>query len=195
MAERDEQGRADASETTRAANAAMAADLDFANTRDFEDAARGLIAPLPEGGKARGVDGGLVWDLSRFDFLHEHEDAPATVNPSLWRQMRLVVQGGLYEVVPGIYQVRTLDLSNITFAEGPDGIVAFDPLISAETARAALDLYYEHRPRKPIVAVVYSHSHVDHFGGVRGIVDEADVKAGKVKVYAPEGFLERARSA
>jgi alkyl sulfatase BDS1-like metallo-beta-lactamase superfamily hydrolase len=192
MSARDEHGRAEASAATRAANAAMAAGLDWDDTRDFEDAARGLIAPLPHGGQARDADGNLVWDLSRFDFLHGHGHAPDTVNPSLWRQMRLTVQGGLYEVVPGLYQVRTLDLSNITFAEGPDGIVAFDPLISAETARAALDLFYEHRPRKPVVAVVYSHSHVDHFGGVRGIVDEADVAAGKVKIWAPEGFLEAA---
>ncbi|HEY1853657.1 MAG TPA: alkyl sulfatase dimerization domain-containing protein [Solirubrobacterales bacterium] len=106
--------------------------------------------------------------------------------------MRLTIQGGLYEVVPGLYQVRTLDLSNITFVEGPDGIIAFDPLISAETAAAALALYYEYRPRKPIVAVVYSHSHLDHFGGVRGIVDQGDVDAGKVRIYAPEGFLEAA---
>lgn len=194
MGERDDKGRAGASEATRAANQALSDGLAWEDTRDFDDAARGLIAPLPEGGKVRGADGGLVWDLSRFEFLHSHGDeAPDTVNPSLWRQMRLTVQGGLYEVVPdGIYQVRTLDLSNITFVEGPDGIVAFDPLISAETARAALDLYYAHRPRKPLVAVVYSHSHVDHFGGIRGIVDEADVKAGKVKIYAPEGFLEAA---
>jgi alkyl sulfatase BDS1-like metallo-beta-lactamase superfamily hydrolase len=102
--------------------------------------------------------------------------------------MQLVVQGGLYEVVPGIYQVRTLDLSNITFVEGDEGIIAFDPLISTETAAAALDLYYAHRPRKPIVAVVFSHSHVDHIGGVRGIVDEEDVASGKVKIVAPEGF-------
>ncbi|MBS1889510.1 MAG: MBL fold metallo-hydrolase [Actinobacteria bacterium] len=192
MSQRDEKGRAGATEATRAANAAMAADLAFEDTRDFDEASRGLIAPLPDGGRVKGADGGLVWDLSRFDFIHQHEDAPDTVNPSLWRQMKLTVQGGLYEVVPGLYQVRTLDLSNITFAEGPDGIVAFDPLISAETAKAALDLYYEHRPRRPIVAVVYSHSHVDHFGGIRGIVDGADVEAGKVQVYAPEGFLEAA---
>jgi alkyl sulfatase BDS1-like metallo-beta-lactamase superfamily hydrolase len=184
--------RAGATEATRAANEALAAKLAFEDKRDFADAERGLIAPLPDGGRVRAADGGLVWDLSRFDFIHQHEEAPETVNPSLWRQMKLTVQGGLYEVVPGLYQVRTLDLSNITFAEGPEGVVAFDPLISAETARAALDLYYEHRPRKPVVAVVYSHSHVDHFGGVRGIVDEADVAAGKVKVYAPEGFLEAA---
>jgi alkyl sulfatase BDS1-like metallo-beta-lactamase superfamily hydrolase len=192
MSTRDEMGRAEASEATRAVNEALVAKLAFEDTRDFEDAERGLIASLPDGGRVKGTDGGLIWDLSRFDFIHQHDDAPPTVNPSLWRQMRLTVQGGLYEVVPGLYQVRTLDLSNITFAEGPEGVVAFDPLVSAETATAALDLYYEHRPRKPVVAVVYSHSHVDHYGGVRGIVDEADVGAGKVKIYAPEGFLEAA---
>jgi len=189
---RDDMGRADATPATRAANDALLAELAFEDTRDFDEAARGLIAPLPDEGRVSSADGGLVWDLSRFAFIHEHEEAPATVNPSLWRQTRLVVQGGLYEVVPGLYQVRTLDLSNITFAEGEDGIVAFDPLISTETAAAALELYYQHRPRKPVVGVVFSHSHVDHFGGVRGIVDEADVRAGKVKIVAPEGFLEAA---
>jgi alkyl sulfatase BDS1-like metallo-beta-lactamase superfamily hydrolase len=192
MSEKDQAGRGDATAATRAANDALADGLAWDDTRDFDEAARGLVAPLPDGGRVRNADGELVWDLSRFDFIHQHEDAPATVNPSLWRQMRLVVQGGLYEVVPGLYQVRTLDLSNITFAEGEDGIVVFDPLISAETARAALDLYYEHRPRKPVVAVVYSHSHVDHYGGAHGVVDAADVEAGKVRVYAPEGFLEAA---
>ena len=184
--------RAGASDATRAANVAMAAELDFSDRRDFDEAARGLIAPLPDGGKVVGADGEPVWDLSRFGFIAEGADAPETVNPSLWRQMQLVVQGGLYEVVPGLYQVRTLDLSNITIAEGDDGIVVFDPLISTETARAALDLYYAHRPRKPVLAVVHSHSHVDHYGGVRGIVEEADVRAGKVKIIAPEGFLEAA---
>jgi alkyl sulfatase BDS1-like metallo-beta-lactamase superfamily hydrolase len=192
VGEKDQAGRGDATDATRAANDALAAGLAWEDTRDFDEAARGLVAPLPDGGRVRNAEGELVWDLSRFDFIHQHEEAPATVNPSLWRQMRLTVQGGLYEVVPGLYQVRTLDLSNITFAEGDDGLVVFDPLISAETARAALDLYYEHRPRKPVVAVVYSHSHVDHYGGVHGVVDQADVEAGKVRVYAPEGFLEAA---
>ena len=94
------------------------------------------------------------------------------------------MEAGLYEVVPGVYQVRGADLSNLTIVEGEKGITIYDPLISAETARFALDLYYQHRPRKPVVAVVYSHSHIDHAAGVRGVVDEADVKAGKVKIYA-----------
>jgi hypothetical protein len=119
--------RADASEATKAANAAMAAGLDFGDRRDFEEAARGLVAPLPDGGKVLGADGGPVWDLSRFAFIHQGADAPDTVNPSLWRQMQLTVQGGLYEVVPGLYQVRTLDLSNITIAEGDDGLVGLRP--------------------------------------------------------------------
>ena len=184
--------RRDATAATRAANEALAASLPFEDRRDFEEAGRGLLAPLPDGGRVLGSDGRPVWDLSRFDFIHAHAPAPETVNPSLWRQMQLTVQGGLYEVVPGLYQVRTLDLSNITFVEGESGVIAFDPLISAETAAAALELYYAHRPRRPVVAVVYSHSHVDHFGGIRGIVDEADVKAGTVRIVAPEGFLEAA---
>jgi alkyl sulfatase BDS1-like metallo-beta-lactamase superfamily hydrolase len=184
--------RAGASEATLAVNAAMAAELDFSDRRDFDEAARGLIAPLPDGGKVVGADGEPIWDLSRFDFVTHGGETPDTVNPSLWRQMQLVVQGGLYGVVPGLYQVRTLDLSNITIAEGDGGIIVFDPLISTETARAALELYYAHRPRKPVVALVYSHSHVDHFGGARGVVDETDVRAGKVRVIAPEGFLEAA---
>jgi alkyl sulfatase BDS1-like metallo-beta-lactamase superfamily hydrolase len=116
--------------------------------------------------------------------------APATVNPSLWRQMLLVNLTGLFKVDEHIYQVRNYDLSNITFIEGKSGLIVMDPLVSAEPARAALDLYFEHRPKKPVVAVIYSHSHIDHFGGVRGIVDEADLKAGKVKIIAPLGFVE-----
>src|SRR5262249_20857177 len=152
----------------------------------------GLIAPLPDDGVIRARDGRAVWDLSAFSFIEQGAPPPDTVNPSLWRQSQLVVQDGLYEVVPGLYQVRTADLSNITFAERDDRIVVFDPLLSEDTAAAALKLYHQHRPRKPIVAVVHSHSHVDHYGGIRGIVDEADVKAGKIKIVAPIGFLEAA---
>ncbi len=192
MSETTGDPRRDATAATRAANDALAASLPFEDRRDAEEAARGLIAPLPDGGVVHGDGDRTVWDLSRFSFIEQGAPPPETVNPSLWRQAQLVVQGGLYEVVPGLYQVRTLDLSNITFAEGDDGIVVFDPLISTETARAALELYYAHRPRKPVVAVVHSHSHVDHFGGVRGIVDEADVAAGRVRIVAPTGFLEAA---
>jgi alkyl sulfatase BDS1-like metallo-beta-lactamase superfamily hydrolase len=132
--------RGEATDSTRAANAEMAGALDFGDRRDFDEAARGLIAPLPDGGKVVGADALPVWDLSRFEFVKDGAAAPDTVNPSLWRQTQLVVQGGLYEVVPGLYQVRTLDLSNITFVEGDEGIIVFDPLISTETARAALEL-------------------------------------------------------
>ena len=185
-------GSKDASDATRAANEEVLEQLPFEDRQDFEDAARGLIAPLPDDGVIRGEDGQVVWDLSRFDFLHEHDHAPDTVNPSLWRQSQLVVQGGLYEVVPRLYQVRSADLSNLTIVEGDTGLIVFDPLISVESARAAMALYFEHRPKRPVVAVVHSHSHVDHFGGVRGVVDQADVDAGRVQIIAPVGFLEAA---
>ena len=182
----------DATEVTRTANRAVLDQLPFEDRRDFEDAARGLIAPLPDDGVIKDPDGKVIWDLSRFSFLHEHDHAPDTVNPSLWRQSQLVVQGGLYKVVDRLYQVRSADLSNLTIVEGDTGLIVFDPLISAEAATAALELYYQHRPRVPVVAVVHSHSHVDHYGGVKGVVSEADVASGKVMIIAPEGFLEAA---
>jgi alkyl sulfatase BDS1-like metallo-beta-lactamase superfamily hydrolase len=131
-----------------------------------------------------------VWDGSTYDFLDGQ--APDSVNPSLWRQSQLVAMAGLFEVVEGIYQVRGLDLSNITFIEGESGVVVVDPLISSETAAAALALYREHRGERPVTAVVYTHSHVDHFGGVRGVVSEEDVTSGRVPVLAPAGFVEHA---
>jgi alkyl sulfatase BDS1-like metallo-beta-lactamase superfamily hydrolase len=181
-----------ATEVTKKANAQVLKKLPFTNKQDFEDAKRGFISPLPNNGVIKNDKGRVVWDLTRFAFIKQGAPAPDTVNPSLWRQSQLVIQGGLYKVVDGLYQVRTADLSNLTIIEGKDGLIVVDPLISAETAKAALDLYYQHRPKKPVVAVVHSHSHVDHYGGVRGVVSEEDVKAGKVKIYAPEGFLEAA---
>jgi len=167
------------------------ASLPWSDKADFANAKRGLIARLPDDGVIKDTNGKIVWDLSRFtSFIKDGAAAPETVNPSLWRMALLLMDAGLYEVVPGVYQVRGADLSNMTIVEGEQGITIYDPLISAETARAALDLYYQNRPRKPVVAVIYSHSHVDHVGGVRGVVDEADVKSGKVKIFAPEGFLE-----
>jgi alkyl sulfatase BDS1-like metallo-beta-lactamase superfamily hydrolase len=131
-----------------------------------------------------------VWDNDSYDFLEG--EAPDTVHPSLWRQSKLVSLQGLYEIVPGIYQARGLDLSNITFVEGHTGVIVIDPLISTETAAAALGLYREHRGDRPVVAVIYSHSHVDHFGGVKGVTTQADVDAGRVQVIAPVGFVEHA---
>ena len=123
--------RKDASTATRAVNGALLASLPFEDRRDFEEAARGLIAPLPDDGVITAADGRPVWDLSAFSFIEPDAAAPDTVNPSLWRQSQLINQGGLFEVVPGLYQVRTLDLSNMTIIEGEDGIVVVDPLISA----------------------------------------------------------------
>jgi alkyl sulfatase BDS1-like metallo-beta-lactamase superfamily hydrolase len=117
---------------------------------------------------------------------------PTTVNPSLWRQSSLVAQQGLFEVVPGVYQVRGFDLSIISFVEGQRGIIVIDPLISTETAAAALALYRRHRGDRPVTAVIYTHSHVDHFGGVRGVTSQAEVNAGDVVIVAPEGFLHHA---
>ncbi|MDG4718210.1 MULTISPECIES: alkyl/aryl-sulfatase [Thalassospira] len=178
---------------TTAANKAVFDQLPFDNMDDFEDAARGFIAPLPDNGIIKDANGKTVWDLSEYQFAKD-KPAPDSVNPSLWRQLQLMLQGGLFEVTPQIYQVRSADLTGITFIEGDTGVTIVDPMISAETAKAALDLYREHRGNKPVVGVIYTHSHVDHFGGVRGIVDEADVKSGKVHIVAPEGFVEEAVS-
>lgn len=165
--------------------------LPFDDTRDVEDAARGLVARRRPG-IVTGEHGHVVWDADSYGFLVG--DAPDTVNPSLWRQSRLVAEQGLFEVVEGIYQVRGLDLSNITFVEGETGTIVIDPLISTETAAAALALYREHRGDRPVTAVIYTHSHVDHFGGVRGVVTQEDVDSGRVPVIAPAGFVEHAVS-
>ncbi len=162
--------------------------LPFHDTQDFEDARRGLIAPIEDAVTAD--DGRVVWDNSTYDFLDG--DCPDTVNPSLWRQSQLVATGGLFEVVPGIYQVRGMDLSNVTFVEGTGGVIVIDPLISTETAAAALALYRTHRGDRPVTGVIYTHCHVDHFGGVKGVTTQADVDAGRVPVLAPEGFVEHA---
>lgn len=141
----------------------------------------------------RAADGRIVWDNDAYAFLDG--PAPTSVHPSLWRQSTLAAKQGLYEVVPGIYQVRGLDISNVTFVETDNGIIVIDPLISTEVAAAALALYHEHRGGdRPVVAVIYTHSHVDHFGGVLGVTSQADVDAGTVAVLAPEGFIEHAVS-
>lgn len=165
--------------------------LPFSDMEDFKNAQKGFIASGDA--EIKDASGKVVWSTTKFAFMQDmKKKAPATVNPSLWRQMLLVNLTGLFKVDEHIYQVRNYDLSNITFIEGKSGLIIMDPLVSAEPAKAALELYYKHRPKKPVVAVIYSHSHIDHFGGVRGIVDEADLKAGKVKIFAPLGFVENA---
>ncbi|MFV0494244.1 alkyl/aryl-sulfatase [Mycobacterium sp.] len=171
------------------AHAESLAALPFSDTQDFTDADRGFIAKLSPC-VVTTADGRVVWDNDSYSFLDG--DAPTTVHPSLWRQSKLCAKQGLYEVVEGIYQVRGLDLSNISFIEGETGIIVIDPLVCTETAAAALALYRVHRGDRPVVAVIYTHSHVDHFGGVFGVTTQADVDAGKVAVLAPEGFVEHA---
>ncbi|MGO9116653.1 MAG: alkyl/aryl-sulfatase [Desulfomonilaceae bacterium] len=182
----------EATEITKHCNATVMGELPFGDKQDFEDAKQGFIGPLANGGVIKNAKGEPVWDLTRYSFIKEDAPTPDTVHPGLWRQSQLVVQGGLYKVVDGLYQVRTADISNITIFEGKDGIIVADPLISAETAKTAMELYYQHRPQKPVLAVIYSHSHTDHYGGVLGVVSEDDVKAGKVMIVAPVGFLEAA---
>ena len=183
----------DATEFTKAVNQAVLGELPFDYTKDFEDAARGFVAPLLDGGRIERPGGGPpIYDAGALDFVEDDAPAPDTVNPSLWRNAQLIKKGGLFKVVDRMYQVRGQDLSNLTIVEGDTGLILFDPLVSPETARAALDLYFEHRPRRDVVAIVHSHSHVDHYGGVKGVVDEADVRAGKVRIIAPVGFLEAA---
>jgi alkyl sulfatase BDS1-like metallo-beta-lactamase superfamily hydrolase len=161
-------------------------ELRFGDRRDFEDADRGFIAKL-DPGIVRSGDGRVVWDSDAYGFLSG--DCPDTANPSLWRQGQLCARQGLYKVTDGIYQVRGLDLSNMTLVEGEQGVIVIDPLISAETAAAALGLYRTHRGDRPVTAVIYTHSHVDHFGGVQGVVADQGVP-----ILAPVGFLEHAVS-
>jgi alkyl sulfatase BDS1-like metallo-beta-lactamase superfamily hydrolase len=180
-----------ASAQTAASNTAVLQQLPFSDRTDFESVGKGLIAPFK--GQIKDAAGKVIWDMQAYDFLAK-DQAPDSVNPSLWRLAQLSRHAGLFEVSPRLYQVRGLDLANMTIIEGDDGLIIIDPLTMTETAKAALELYYQNRPRKPVVAVIYSHTHVDHFGGVRGVIDEADVKAGKVKVFAPVGFMEHVMS-
>jgi alkyl sulfatase BDS1-like metallo-beta-lactamase superfamily hydrolase len=182
-----------ASASTKAANAAVLKALPFSNKQAFEDAKKGFIAPLENDGVVKNAKGDIIWDLPKFDFLKGDKPAPDTVNPSLWRQAQLMEHyTGLFKVTEGIYQVRGLDISNITFIEAPNGVIVMDPLVSAEVAKAGLDLYRKHRGNKPVVAVIHSHSHIDHYGGVMGVISHEDIKSGKVKIYAPAGFTEAA---
>jgi alkyl sulfatase BDS1-like metallo-beta-lactamase superfamily hydrolase len=157
--------------------------LHFDDPTDFNDADRGFVGRRSPC-RVLADDGRAVWDNDQFAFLAG--DCPDTANPSLWRQSQLCAKHGLYKVTDSIYQIRGLDLSNMTIVEGQRGVIVIDPLVSKETAAAALALYREHRGHRPVTGVIYTHSHIDHFGGVEGVVTD------EVPILAPEGFLENA---
>jgi alkyl sulfatase BDS1-like metallo-beta-lactamase superfamily hydrolase len=180
----------DAEPATRAVNDIFAKSLPFSDRADFDDARRGFIATLPDGVIA-GPGAKPAFDTKLYAFL-QNDEVPATVNPSLWRQAQINAVNGLFKVTDRVYQVRGLDISNLTIIEADNGLILIDPLLSNETSKAALDLYLANRPVKPVIAVIYSHSHADHFGGGKGVMSEQDAASGKVKVIAPDGFMEHA---
>jgi alkyl sulfatase BDS1-like metallo-beta-lactamase superfamily hydrolase len=195
MAQDDRQAEKPATAATIAANRAVLQQLPFNDRADFDDATRGLIESPPTLSIMSEARGQMAWDIEAFrSFIDLNKPAPDSVNPSLWRNAQLNMLTGLFKVTDGIYQVRNYDLSNITFVQGKTGWIVFDPLVSAETAKAAYDLVSKNLGQRPVVAVVYSHSHVDHYGGVRGLISDADVQAGRVQILAPEGFMEHAIS-
>jgi alkyl sulfatase BDS1-like metallo-beta-lactamase superfamily hydrolase len=166
--------------------------LPFDDTIDFSDAARGFLGTI-ENAKITSAQGRVVWSLEAYGFLSS-EQAPATVNPSLWRQSRLNMQHGLFEVVPGVYQVRGLDIANMTLIEGDTGVIVVDTLTSIEGARAAMALYFKHRGARPVAAVIFTHTHTDHWGGARGVLEEDVLAGGRVPIIAPNFFMEHAVS-
>jgi len=167
--------------------------LPFDDKRDFEENKRGFIA-APDYKQIMAEAGHVAWDMGKYEFLLQGKDFDS-IHPSLQRQAILNMNYGLYEVLPDkIYQVRGFDLANISFIKSDTGWIVFDPLTAKETATAALKFINAQLGERPVVAVVYSHSHADHFGGVRGVVDEADVRSGKVKIIAPVGFMDHAVS-
>jgi linear primary-alkylsulfatase len=180
-----------ATEHTAARNREALQALPVDDESDFEAANRGLIAPF-DPARVEDAHGQVVWDMESYDFLDA--EAPATAHPSLWRQGRLSRIAGLFELAPGLYQLRGFDLSNMHIVEGERGIVVIDPLISTECAAAALALYREHRGDRPVTGLLYTHSHVDHFGGARGIVSPQEVAERAIPILAPSGFLQHAVS-
>ena len=182
----------DASPAVVAQHAATLQALPFSDTRDFDDARRGFLGTI-ENARITSAQGRVVWSLEPYDFLAE-EVAPPTVDPSLWRQSRLNMHHGLFEVVPGVYQVRGLDIANMTLIEGDSGVIVVDTLTSIEGARAAMELYFQHRGKRPVAAVIFTHTHTDHWGGARGVLDDGALAAGSVPIIAPNLFMEHAVS-
>lgn len=182
-----------ASDTTQRANASMLDQLDFSDRQSFDDASRGFIATLDPMTIPHDRTDRPAFDLSKFDFLEAN--APDTVNPSLWRQAQLNARHhGLYEVTDGIYQIRSFDIANMTLVRGETGWIVIDPLTSSETSRAGLALANEKLGERPVVAIIHTHSHADHFAGVMGVVTHEEVESGKVAVLAPEHYVDESLS-
>ncbi|MEW1861312.1 alkyl sulfatase dimerization domain-containing protein [Streptomyces sp. NPDC088194] len=172
-----------ATAATAASNREAVARFDMDDRQDFADADRNLIAPFPD--QLRGADGHLIFDTAKFDYLSDDAPAPDTVHPSLWRQSQLMRKGGLYKVVDGIHQVRNNDLANLTVIEGDSGLVIVDCASNVEAASQGMAMIREHVSDKPVAAVIYTHTHIDHYGGVKGVVSAEDVASGKVPIIAP----------
>lgn len=190
-----ESGHTPPTETTRLANSAVLDQLPFANREDFENARRGLVAQAQDL-VVNVKDHGQVWNMPAYDFVDaEGENAPDSVNPSLWRQAALNNIHGLFKVTDGVYQVRGYDLSNMTIIEGASGWIIVDPLTATETASEAFLFAREHLGRKPVRAIMFTHSHIDHFGGVQGVIQHlSDSEKSSLRVIAPEGFEAEATS-
>lgn len=194
----------DATDITASINSAVYSQLDFTDTSEYDNATRGLI-DAPDSLEIKDEDGNVVWSQDAYSFLDEYEEAPDTVNPSLWENTKNNHVYGLFEVVDGIYQVRGYDISNLTVIEGETGYIVYDTMMSVECTQASLELIYKNLGEKPIKAVVISHSHADHFGGLKGILSEDEradsslsieeqLESGKIPIIVPEGFEEYAVS-
>jgi len=187
----DAQGNGAATQATALTNSELAKTLALGDSQDFEDAKRGLVAGDGDV-VVEGPNGKPIWKTSDYAFVTG--DAPASVNPSLWRQAKLNDLHGLFEVVPGVHQVRGYDISNMTLIDGKTGWIVVDPLTSKETAAAAIALARRQLGDKPVSALIFTHSHVDHFGGVEGVLPEDPGARAKIRVIAPKGFVEEATS-
>ncbi|MBL8544727.1 MAG: MBL fold metallo-hydrolase [Hyphomonadaceae bacterium] len=181
--------QAEVSNATRAANAEMARTLPWSDREDEDFANRGFVAAWDQP-QIRAADGHVVWDFTAYNFLQG--EAPESVNPSLWRHAQLLTRAGLFQVSDRVYQIRGFDVSNMTIVVGDTGLILIDPLSSTEVAAAGLALARRTLGDKPVRAVIYTHSHIDHFGGVRGVVTPEDVASGRVEIIAPEGFMDHA---
>ncbi len=192
----DNQGHTAPTMATMQANQEVIKQLPFTNQQDFIDAKRGLIASL-DSLVTPNAAGDNVWDMDAYKFIEYNGidgEAPASVNPSLWRQASLNNIHGLFKVNDGIYQLRGFDLANMTLIEGEKGWIVVDPLTSKETAKMAFDFAQKHLGQKPISAILFTHSHIDHFGGALGLVSAEEVKQQGIRIIAPEGFMEEAPS-